>query len=347
MKIINANAQYMERDVENPYAFIERIGRICYKSESRITPESAKDFVAKLKKNGHLAMLEHYHLYLWDCSGETVAMLGRIAQGSPYESVPAPLRFLNVTTFCNSGLISGSFRTFIELQASEDYRILGSEMWNVLNKEFPDVFAPSTDPRRYVKECLVRLKTYKDVINNVERVESEEPQFVDLPDAAHEQYREDVERCLRKHLTHTILFTCDRGVSHELVRHRPASFAQESTRYCNYGNAKFGHEITVIAPCFWPDHSETPYLQWASACESAEKSYFALLGCEGVTPQQARSVLPNSLKTEIVVTATEDEWQHILNLRYHGTTGAPHPQMKEIMELAYPLLTEKSDNRLS
>ena len=346
MKIINANAQYMDRDAENPFAFIERIGRICYKSESKITPESAKDFVAKLKKNGHLAMLEHYHLYLWDCTGATVTMLGKVAQGSPYVQVPAPLKFLNVTTFHNSGLISGSFRTFIELQASGNCHITESAMWDVLNKEFPDVFAPSVNFGRSKQECIVRLETFADVVKNVERASSEEPGFVGLPKDAYWAHQEDVQRCLKKHLTHTILFTCDRGVSHELVRHRPASFAQESTRYCNYGNAKFGHEITVIAPCFWPDHSETPYLQWASACESAEKSYFALLGCEGVTPQQARSVLPNSLKTEIVVTATEDEWQHILDLRYHGKTGAPHPQMKEIMELAYPLLTARSRNRL-
>lgn len=346
MKIINANAQYMERDDVNPYAFIERIGRICYKSESNITPESAKNFVAKLKKNGHLAMLEHYHLYLWDASGETVAMLGRIAQGTLNSPAPAPFKYLNVSEFNSCGLISGSFRTFIELQASGYGPIIESRMWDVLNKEFPETFAPTVDYAHHEKECIVRLKTFKEVVDNIERVERDIPRFVGSPEAGRQQYTEDVQKCLRKHLTHTILFTCDRGVSHELVRHRPASFAQESTRYCNYGNAKFGHEITVISPCFWPDHSETPYLQWASACESAEKSYFALLGCEGVTPQQARSVLPNSLKTEIVVTATEEEWQHILNLRYHGTTGAPHPQMKEIMELAFPMLTEKSDNRL-
>ena len=134
-----------------------------------------------------------------------------------------------------------------------------------------------------------------------------------------------------RHLTHTVLFVCDRGVSHELVRHRPCSFAQESTRYCNYGNDKHGNQITVIEPFFYAEPGrEKEYEIWKKSCEVAEKSYMDLLAIKR-SPQEARSVLPNSLKTEIIMTATEDEWQHIINLRAIGTTGAPHPQMKEIM----------------
>ena len=151
---------------------------------------------------------------------------------------------------------------------------------------------------------------------------------------------------LRKHLTHTVVFTCDRGVSHEFVRHRPCSFAQESTRYCNYSHDKFGNEITVIEPCYWADGKNPGmFAKWKEACEAAEKAYFEMTA-DGAAPQEARSILPNSLKTELVMTATEDEWQHIVNLRHHGTTGSPHPQMKEVMAIAMPLLAEASDGRI-
>jgi thymidylate synthase (FAD) len=123
---------------------------------------------------------------------------------------------------------------------------------------------------------------------------------------------------------------CDRGVTHELVRHRLASFSQESTRYANYGSGRFGGEITVIRPCFWPEDS-APYALWRKAAEDAERAYMELLK-GGATPQQARTVLPNCLKTEIVVTCNIREWRHIFALR---CDVAAHPQMREI---ALPLL---------
>ena len=135
-----------------------------------------------------------------------------------------------------------------------------------------------------------------------------------------------------------------RGFSHEFVRHRVASFAQESTRYCNYSKDKFGNEITVIEPCFWNSKPEA-YNVWKNICQDCETVYFNLLR-GGSTPQEARTVLPNSLKTEIVVTATEKEWQHIVNLRYLGTTGTPHPQMKEVMSLAIQDLAMQSGGRI-
>ena len=104
-----------------------------------------------------------------------------------------------------------------------------------------------------------------------------------------------------EHATVSVRIICDRGVSHELVRHRLASYSQESTRYCNYSKGKFGNEITVIEPCFWEENSPE-YQMWKKACEFSETMYMDLLN-EGATPQQARSVLPNSLKTEIVVTS--------------------------------------------
>ena len=137
-----------------------------------------------------------------------------------------------------------------------------------------------------------------------------------------------------EHVSISVKFVVDRGVSHELVRHRMASFAQESTRYCNYSKDKFGNELTFIEPCFWSDDypSNNWHLmnQWKLDMKACEDTYLQMLNI-GATPQEARSVLPNSLKTEIWVTANVREWRHILKLRAIGTTGAPHPQMAEVM----------------
>ena len=138
-----------------------------------------------------------------------------------------------------------------------------------------------------------------------------------------------------EHCVISVKFIVDRGVSHELVRHRMASYAQESTRYCNYSKDKFGNEITVIKPCFLDEDTEN-YRIWKSSCEAAEKAYFAMLDNDA-TPQEARSVLPNSLKTEICMTANLREWRHFFKLRALGITGKPHPQM---LEVTVPLLAE-------
>ena len=135
-----------------------------------------------------------------------------------------------------------------------------------------------------------------------------------------------------EHESITVRFICDRGVSHEIVRHRLASYSQESTRYCNYSGDRFGYEITFIKPYFLNEVS-VAYRLWKQAMFVAEKKYFGLLSW-GCTPQEARSVLPNSVKTEIVMTANLREWRHFLKLR---TAKAAHPQMRE---LTVPLLHE-------
>lgn len=139
-----------------------------------------------------------------------------------------------------------------------------------------------------------------------------------------------------EHVNITVKFICDRGVSHELVRHRLAAYSQESTRYANYSKDKFENEITVIKPVFWEKGSKE-YSRWENGMENAEKSYLDLIA-EGARPEQARSVLPNSLKTEIVMTCNLREWRHVLNLR---CSKAAHPQIREIM---LPLLTEFHKN---
>ena len=135
-----------------------------------------------------------------------------------------------------------------------------------------------------------------------------------------------------EHIAITVRFICDRGISHELVRHRIASFSQESTRYANYSKAKFGQEITVIKPCFWEENSPE-YTIWKKAMQEAETNYMTLIQ-QGVRAEQARSVLPNSLKTEVIMTCNIREWRHVLQLR---CDVAAHPQMREIM---LPLLNE-------
>ena len=128
-----------------------------------------------------------------------------------------------------------------------------------------------------------------------------------------------------EHCSFTVKFIVDRGVSHEIVRHRLASYCQESTRYCNYSQDKFDGEITVIEPCFLTEGTDA-WMAWAKACMVSEECYFKMLGI-GLTPQEARSVLPNSLKTEVVMTANIREWRHFLKLR---CSPAAHPQMREV-----------------
>jgi len=146
-----------------------------------------------------------------------------------------------------------------------------------------------------------------------------------------------------EHYSFSVKFICDRGVSHEIVRHRVASFAQESTRYCNYSSK--GGEITVIQPCYLhtpedvmdnEDPEAVKWLAWKNAVREAEDAYMLMLE-EKATPQEARAVLPTCLKTEVVMTANLREWRHFFSLRACGSTGKPHPQM---LEVAVPLLKE-------
>lgn len=155
----------------------------------------------------------------------------------------------------------------------------------------------------------------------------------------------------------TVRFTTDRGVSHEFVRHRVFSFAQESTRYCNYSKDKFGNELTFIIPSWCTNQDEVSIVpdkydvDWNDeliedfgneqgslyiGLALAENSYLKLLKL-GWTPQQARQILPNALKTELVMTGFVSDWQHFFDLRARGTTGAPHPDAKALAE---PLMGE-------
>lgn len=138
-----------------------------------------------------------------------------------------------------------------------------------------------------------------------------------------------------EHGTITVHFMCDRGVSHEIVRHRIASYCQESTRYCNYSRESFGEEITVVAPTNILKGSDA-YKFWVDSMIQSEDAYFKLLAC-GCTPQEARAVLPNSLKTEIVVTMNPREWRHFFKLR---CSEAAHPDMRILARAALDMFIE-------
>lgn len=146
-----------------------------------------------------------------------------------------------------------------------------------------------------------------------------------------------------EHESVTLRIVCDRGVTHEIVRHRLASYSQESTRYCNYAKDKFGNQISVIdiATGFSYDldkeEDKKKYDIWVDAMEYAEKAYFAMLNA-GATAQEARAVLPNSLKTEIVMTMNLREWRHFLKLR---TEKAAHPQMCQVANEILAVMKER------
>ena len=139
-----------------------------------------------------------------------------------------------------------------------------------------------------------------------------------------------------EHAVISVKFITDRGVTHEIVRHRLAAYAQESTRYCNYASDKFDNEITVIRPVFWAEGS-VPYLVWQRAMRTAEEAYIALLE-QAASPQEARTVLPNSLKTEIWCTYNVREWRHFFRMR---DDKAAHPQMRALVAPLHDLFAEK------
>ena len=187
---------------------------------------------------------------------------------------------------------------------------------------------------------VLRADRYEEMLRRIERIgrvcyKSEDK----IEDGSAEKFIRGIIRrgheSVIEHESLTVKFICDRGVTHEIVRHRIASYSQESTRYCNYGKEKFGSQITCIdlATGFQYDlDSETDrkkYDVWRRAMENAEASYFQMIEL-GATPQEARSVLPNALKTELVVTMNLREWRHVFRLR---ADAAAHPQCREVARM--------------
>ena len=292
MKLIKQSFEIWNQPagLEGVYKQIERVGRVCYKSEDKITEDSAKPFVDRMIKSGHGAMLEHGTVYMFMPIG------------------------------CDK----------------HDYHVA----WKYHKNKYSKVIIRN-------EHFLLNKNGYYITTNLRVLVENgwmDDLKYICDPTEFHEK-----RVCVH--------FVCDRGVSHEFVRHRVMSFAQESTRYCNYSKDKFGNELTFIIPSWCSNRDEAHIVpdkydvDWNDkliedfgneqgrlyiGLALAENAYLDLLKI-GWTPQQARAVLPNSLKTELVVTGFTSDWNHFFDLRARGITGAPHPQAKELAE---PLMEE-------
>ena len=299
MKIINAQASVL---VENdPIKKIEKCGRVCYKSEDKITEDSAEKFVANIIKRGHEAVLEHASFIFQVSHNVYEDLRDKVMFVENRYPVKMYLRFTESDGYVVSGNVR-AWRDFFCFAGVPPYMNDFVEANPILFPEFK-----SDSPFNIEGgEWSIRQISTNDLVSTYQRL-----------------VHEDV----------SVKFICDRGISHEIVRHRPASFCQESTRYCNYSKDGFGGEITVIKPMSF-DCSDSPYRIWKRSCENAETAYFDLLN-EGCTPQEARSVLPNSLKTEVVMTADMREWRHFIRLR---CAPAAHPDMRVVARLLYDLL---------
>lgn len=296
MKIINSQASVL---VENdPIKKIEKCGRVCYKSEDKITEDSAKKFVANIINRGHEAVLEHASFIFQVSYNVYEDIREKVMFVENRYPVKMYLRFTDSDGYIVSGNVR-ALRDFFCFAGVPPYMNDFVEANPILFPEFKSDFPFNPKGGKW----SIRQISTNELVSTYQRL-----------------VHEDI----------SVRFICDRGVTHEIVRHRPASFCQESTRYCNYRDGKFGGEITVIKPCFFKENS-TRYLNWFVACESAETAYNAILE-DGGTPQEARDVLPNSLKTELIMTAPLMEWCHFFNLR---TSPAAHPQMMEVASYAY------------
>jgi len=274
--------------------FIEKCGRVCYKSENKITETSAEGFVRKLIKAGHLAMVEHSSFVVKRFSSEISETAAAIIQAGKY---------LNI---CGSeddmlyvgGSLTAWYNRLIELQSIP------------AGKKYLDMFRPF-------------WTTYGLLFSADADFEGAFDSAASLPTlwevCPHNEISKELHRYSAK-------FICDRGVSHELVRHRPCSFAQESTRYVNYG----GKDMEFIEPEEFGDWIHYAQDEFYEMCEQSERVYGRMVKLQGLKPQQARAVLPNALKTEIVVTADAAEWAHIRKLR---TAKSAHPDIQRVMNM--------------
>lgn len=271
MKLIESSVQIIKE--KDPYKMIELAGRTCYKSEDKITEDSAKEFVDRMIKLGHGAMLEHGTVYL---------------------------------------------------------KIIGV---------FLDPTDCDVDYGHYVVSHYTKNKYSKVIIKHDEDWKSDVYITTNLRVLVENGWMDDLKYICEPTEHHekriTAKFICDRGVSHEFVRHRVFSFAQESTRYCNYSKDKFGNELTFIKPSWGYfkniSYEDAGYFDgdvFESSLKKAESYYFKLIE-KGWKPQQARQVLPNATKTELVMTGFESDWEHFFELR---CSGAAHPDAKKLAD---------------
>lgn len=313
MKIITPS---VERITEtDPLKKIELAGRTCYKSEDKITETSAAKFVEDKVKLGHESVIEHAQFIL-KMPIKTYRRVRKAIYDVEDYGVDVMLRTTNITV----PLISGNarmWRDFFTACALYDVAI----------------------PAELLKLATDNPVLFPELVEMGAKFNDSPITYVTDPESL-----SDVEQLV--HVTATFKITCDRGVTHELVRHRKASFSQESTRYCNYSKGKYDGQITVIKPNYWSDRS-TKYATWVNAMQTSEDLYLTLSNL-GASAQESRAVLPNSLKTELIMSATLEEWRHILELR---CDPAAHPQCRQVCALIladlqneYPDLFEGIDD---
>lgn len=305
--------------------WIEQIARVCYKSEDKITEDgqSAKDLLGKLLNRNHYAMIEHASIIL---------KMDYVF----YSQIKHYVELINE--------LNCMMHTYLKFSVVEDRFLVSGNMraWLDFIKACNDAMYPIP------AAVLLAIGGAADTGEILESRQMIFGKYVDFEKVLNAEYDLNTCREIRlcdletnqEMLTHcpvTVKWTCDRGVSHELVRHRDASWAQESTRYCNYSKDKHGNECTFIdlGPGMELDAvvaklpegvKEEIYRIWSDAMEYAENAYLQMTTL-GATPQISRSVLPNSTKTEIVMTATMDEWVKFFDLR---VPASAHPQMREI-----------------
>ena len=264
---------------------LEARGRICYKSEDRISADSAMPFLSKIAESGHGSVLE-------------MAVVTAEICCSPAEKAALfawQPRFFVIDDREKGLLITASVRALREAVAGG---AVAATLASAVAAKYPFLFTgvnlpeASLPPPRFL---------------SVDEVEALPPDL------------------LLRHRFIGVKFIISRAVSHELVRHRVCSFLQESQRYCNYGHARFGQHVTFIRPMFYPENTPE-FARWQQSMAEAEAAYLQLLATS--TPQAARTVLPNSCKTEIVVYCNLAEWRHICKLR---TSSAAEPSMRQIM----------------
>jgi len=283
-----------ELDQQSLPVRIEYCGRICYKSEHRIDRESAIPFVRKMAEHGHNSVLEM----------GVVTLIVTCSTPEPINNLFfCQPRFLQIDRLsAHRLLVTGSIRAFREMLLLYPTDAISRTITLFLADRHPYFF------ETLLNDAGGELPS--DI--SVEKMGLKEIEQLDSTQCA-------------KHRYLAVKFIVNRAVTHELVRHRPCTFLQESQRYCRYSDDKFGNEVTFIKPMFF-DEQSAEFAIWKQAMEAMEQQYFRLL--ETSTAQAARTVLPNSCKTEIIVYANLLEWQHILLLR---TSKAAEPSMREVM----------------
>lgn len=295
MRIIEPSFSILDAlDQQSLPVRIEYCGRICYKSENRIDHDSAIPFVRKMAENGHNSVLEM----------GVITLVATCATAEPILALfLCQPKYLQIDRLSdNRLLVTGSIRAFLEMRLMHPEDRLTQAMAAFLASRHPYFF--ETLGAGEVRSAPSDI--------GIEKLGLEAVEQLPAPQRA-------------KHRFLAVKFIVNRAVTHELVRHRPCTFLQESQRYCRYSADKFGNEVTFIKPLFFEEGSEEFFL-WSHSMEDMERQYLRLL--QTSTPQAARTVLPNSCKTEIIVYANLLEWRHILTLR---TSKAAEPSMRQVM----------------